>query len=355
MLKYLANSNITQLSDHVDEAKEECLLEVAQGIRFPSVAHAKAYIVACTQNLWFRAAWEKEFIANPEMSQRRWAQKKDQDSTSEHELTKYLSILGYIDEVKRPHNFMPDIILWLAAVQESGAPRIYGDIPVGYKGDVVLHSSRRGLIANKNVMEAYAILQIAECFGLANNEQALKIIETVCKAFGSYQLAYPVLQDSTKDLRKNIAQALKDNSLVKEDVNFDFSWPTEKDLYNHLFAAAQAKMPGTLGQARLVFDDPEDLPNGKALDTYTQAALWLKKQKVVEGEKQNILALSIQPHVKYQHMSLVKALEHYYNVVTVGPRPENGNAKDGLESLAKVLYNQVQGDEEIQSILPWVK
>lgn len=348
-------SNLKEFSEEVNNANEMNALEVASKITFPSLQEVQAYTVAATQNLWFRSAWEKEVNLNPEALLKRWVAEKE---NVQSDLTHWLTQLGLVEEVIRPLNYIPHTIIWLGAIQPSAEPRIYGDIPEGYEGEIVVHSNRRGLILNKDIFESYGVLNIAEQLNLGKNEEAHKIIESVCRGYEkTYDLSYSKLETATEELKIKIIEALKDKGILKENNDSSFKWPTEKELYTYTFSEAQKRIPQKLSKASLTFNDPEPRNDGRIYNTYTEARYWSNKQSTLSqnDEKRKILALSVQPFVSYQHSALDKALGDKYEVVTVGPASPNAPQKDRLESLAKIIYEKVSSDQEIKNILPWIR
>ena len=355
----LQKSNIQDLEKEIYSAKPDELETIAGKINFLSLAEAKSFIFVGPECLWFRENYKKETTDRPELVWSRWIK---ENPANEKDFIEPLKALGLISEIKRPDNFIPDIIIWIGAIESSAEPRIYGDIPDDFSGEVIVFSNRRGLILNNKIFEPYGAINIAEQLNIVDNPKAIKIIEETCKGYTkNYVLATSELKESTQELRILIVDALFKKGFLATTA-IDFNWPTEKELYAYLFKKAQQKTPKKLGKAKLTFDDPEPLPNKRLYDTTSEAVYWLNNQlknqtigDVHGKEKLKILALSEQPNVAYQHQCLENVLGKYYKVVTVGPKNEGFAVSDALQGLAKILYFKANQDPEIKTILNWLK
>lgn len=360
-LKQLALSNKSLLAaqDAIAHSTETTIDELGSKITFNSPAEAEAFLIAASQTLWFRSSWEKERADNAE-ALGRWAC-VDQSQFS-RTLTPHLQTLHLFHEIKRPHDFKPDIIIWLGAIEDAAKPRIYADIPEGYAGEINVHSNRRGLFLTSKVMEKTGIIIIAQQLGLIDNEEAYEVIAQTCKDYTPfYEVQEAVLPTSTQELRKLIVGNLVQKGFLM-DTALDFNWPTYKDLYTYLFNEAQANRPTILSHAQLSFDDPVPLPCGRIHTTESEAQYWLEQRKLTHpeefnrGRKLRVLALSVQPFVKVQEENLKSVLADHCEVIAVGIETLDtpNSRKDALESLAKILFVQGRKNEAVKSILPWV-
>lgn len=347
--------NLEKLQEKLQSTND--IEEVLSQLSFESDSHVEAFLVAATQVLWFRSNWEKE-TASSSLALNRWSQLKEQTEETTN-IYDFLQELELIDEIKRPNDFQPDIIIWLGAIEHSAKPRIYGDIPADYAGPIVVHSNRRGLFINQNVIEQTAVDNIAEQLNLAENTRVKEIIIETCKAYKFYNVSENTLQESTKELRELIIQKLRDNNLLSE-TNIDFNWPTHRELYKNIFFKAQ--QAGLVKSATLEFDDPAPLSNNRIHTTESEAQSWLEKikaehpEKFAHGKKLKVLALSVQPFVKFQEEALKSVLDQDCELVVVGPKAEKtpNTRKDALESLAKILFMQAKNNPEIKALLPWI-
>ena len=283
-------------------------------------------LVKITQAAWFRKSYQAETIGNASALIDRWVS-TSQSVEQIPELQRAFQRLGLIGTITAPPDFSPDVVILLGCIEPQVKHRL-GCIPLGYSGEVVVHSNQRGLVHFLEPM-CYDFLSVRT--GLSVDEIKARIGHIK----DSYDLALPNLQESTRKLREIISPGK------------DFKWPDYKDLYTKLYTDLLKVRPDLI-RSSLVFDDPPVLGGtSRIYTTFTEAQFWSEKYLAQTSSRRtsgrsSVLALSSQPFVTCQDTILQAAIGQHFEICTVGPSSEGILIKDCFESLAKVIFEKAR-------------
>ena len=253
-------------------------------------------------------------------------------------LTERLTILGLVDEVA-PTNLKPEVLPIFGAAEPTihGRYQEFARYHVELKvapDTVYLLGGQRPLWA---VHEAITTKLVAERIAAQpdNKRPIDEILEEVDVFFTKQAMGV----DRTKTEQIN---AFRDTVINHFTSNYKITWPTEIDMMARI-----AKNNSAFAEQKIIpVDTPmqKDPVTGRETRPNTRDTIVSMKQLLpghVGAEKTTVLAISSQPHVKYQRVCLLDVLgtdQFDIEVVGKGQNPVTLKLRESLDAIARTIF-----------------